>query len=88
MISAIAPNFWLNENCVRHPRISGGVAVMLRHMNTWLRKQRQEQCDLDEFVALLKGERLPVVEVAGVLLVSGLGLKEDVNFIHWYGKRR
>jgi hypothetical protein len=78
----IAVSFWIGKNCVRHPRISGGVAAMLRHLNASLAERRQGSCTLEEFIEVLRDdERLQVIEVAGVLLVPGLGLKSDWNLI-------
>ena len=75
----IAATFWLSKNCVRHPRISGGVVVLLRHLNTSLHEQGHRGCRLDEFTAILTDGGLRVIEVAGALLVPGLGLAEDLK---------
>jgi hypothetical protein len=76
---------WVREHCVRHPRISGGVVVMLRHLNDFLRKGNYPPCSLDEFRALLGHNSLRVIEVRGTLLVAGMGLKEDWR---WAAPRR
>jgi hypothetical protein len=77
----IAVSFWIGKNCVRHPRISGGVTAMWRQLNASLAERRQGSCSLDEFIAVLGDEGLHVAEVAGVQLVPGLGLKADWNLI-------
>jgi hypothetical protein len=84
----ISATFWLSKNCVRHPRISGGVAVLLRHLNAWLRQQGLGDCQLDELKDILKDGGLPVVEVAGTLLVPGLGLLEDLQFAKEQWRRK
>jgi hypothetical protein len=71
--------FWIVRRCVRDPRISGGVRVLLRDFNRWLARSGERKCELAEFKSLLPGERLYVIEVAATLLVPGLGLAED-----WY----
>jgi hypothetical protein len=81
MTSVNAAMFWLNKNCVRHPRISGGVAVLLRYLNEWLREHGQDQCSHDEFVTLLEAQQLEVIAVSGISLVVGFGLKHDWDFI-------
>jgi hypothetical protein len=62
--------------------------VLLRHVNAWLRERGDRECKLDELKEILADGGLPVVEVAGVLLVPGLGLVEDLRFAqkHWRGK--
>jgi hypothetical protein len=70
---------WLGKNCVRHPRISGGVVVLLRYLNAWLSNQRQHECSLAEFESILKDKGLHIVIVSGTLLVPGMGLAEDWN---------
>jgi len=87
----IAETYWLNEHCVRHPRISGGVVVMLRYLNAWLRSQKKGECSLDEFKSMLERDGLRVIDVEGTLLVAGLGLKDDWKFyldtFKWDAKR-
>lgn len=77
---SIGIKLWIAEECVRHWRISGGVAVLRRRFNAWLWKRRQEPCELDDFTDLLEDEGLKVIEVSGTLLVPGLGLESDLNF--------
>jgi hypothetical protein len=77
----IAATYWLSQNCIRNPRISGGVVVLLRHMNVWLRGQGQPECSLEELTGVLEDKGFRVIEVAGTLLVPGMGLAED-----WRGK--
>jgi hypothetical protein len=77
----IGATYWLSQNCVRHSRISGGVVVLLRRMNVWLREQHQSECELSELIVILSERHLPVREVAGVLLVPGLALKQDVHLL-------
>lgn len=73
-------NLWIAGECVRHPRIWGGVVVLRRRFNAWLRKRKQEPCDLEGFTGLLEDEGLRVIEVCGTKLVPGLGLKSDLEF--------
>jgi hypothetical protein len=68
---------WVRDNCERHPRIAGGVVVILRHMNAWLTEHGHRTYSLDDFKSALEKNGLPVIEVAGTLLVPGLGFKED-----------
>jgi hypothetical protein len=70
---------WMtSKTCVRHSRITGGVAVLLRHLNEFMRRNRQMPLTLGEFVALLRQENLEVREVAGTLMVVGFGRREDL----------
>ena len=68
---------WVRNNCERHSRISGGVVVMVRHMNRWMAAQKHSTYTFDEFKSALEKNDLHVIEVSGALLVPGLGLKED-----------
>lgn len=84
----IGVTFWLSRHCGRHPRVSGGVVVLLRHLNAWLRGQGLRECSRDEFKNILADAGLSVIEVAGVLFVPGLGLAEDSQLAeeYWHGK--
>jgi hypothetical protein len=77
----IGASFWLHQNCARHPSISGGVVVLLRYLNAWLAERKQGSCTLEEFEIVLADVNLSIVNVAGTLLVPGLGLKEDVKYL-------
>jgi hypothetical protein len=75
--------FWLAENCVSHPRMSSGVVVILRYLNKWLAAKSQTELGLEDFVSLLRDKGYEVKEVAGTLLVCGLGSAKD-----WKWERR
>lgn len=74
-------NAWLGKNCVRHPRMSGGVVVLLRHLNRWQLARNRRTYSLGEFKKALESDGLHVIEVCGILLVPGLGLKEDAAWL-------
>jgi hypothetical protein len=65
---------WIAERCVRQPRISGGLAALCKDFNRWRHKHRLDECGAEEFRQLFDDD---VIEVEGVLLVPGLGLKID-----------
>lgn len=70
---------WLNKNCVRHPRISGGVVVLLRNFNRSQLAQHGRTYSLGEFKKFLEENGLQVIKEAGTLLVPGLALAEDLQ---------
>jgi hypothetical protein len=70
---------WLDSACALHPRAFGGVAALQINFCEWLAVQGEAPCDRETFVRLLEELGLLVGEVAGVVLVSGLVLKEDLE---------
>ena len=68
---------WLDAACVLHPRAFGGVAALQIDFCEWLAAEGEAPCCRATFVWLLEELGLLVGEVAGVVLVSGLVLRED-----------
>lgn len=68
---------WLGLDCVREPRCFGGLNCL--HLAFCEREINQNgvPCNRDTFERLLEEWGFVMGEVAGVLLVSGLMLKED-----------
>ena len=71
---------WLMERCVRHPRLSGGVVVLLKDYNRWLERHNQDHCEMAEFRELLGDEGVTVIEVFGTPLAEGLGFQKDWDY--------
>lgn len=70
---------WLISVCVRHPRCFGGVVRIHDVFCEWEILQGEVPCTLDTFKQLLEESELPIGEVDGVVLVSGLTFREDVE---------
>lgn len=68
---------WLDAACALHQRAFGGVAALQISFCEWLAAQGEAPCDRETFVGLLQELGLLVGEVAGVVMVSGLVLRED-----------
>ena len=70
---------WIEDRCVRHSRISGGVNALWRDYRRWLEGRELASCTLGQFCELLEQDGTSVMEVAGTVLVPGLGLEEDLR---------
>jgi hypothetical protein len=68
---------WLGFACVISPRCFGGVVCLHIAYSEWEVRQGGVPCTRDTFERLLTERGFLVGEVAGVVLVSGLILKDD-----------
>ena len=70
---------WLDSTCALHPRAFGGVAALQINFCQWLAAQGEAPCNRETFVQMLEGFGLLVGEVAGVVLVSGMTFRGDLE---------
>ncbi len=68
---------WLDASCALRQRAFGGVSALQIAFCEWLAAHGEAPCCRETFVQLLEELGLLVGEVAGVVLVSGLVLRED-----------
>jgi hypothetical protein len=72
---------WMNAVCVRDPRCFGGVGCLHIAYCEWQVRRGGRACPRDTFERLLEGAGFLTGEVAGVVLVSGLTFREDVDAV-------
>jgi hypothetical protein len=72
-------NRWLKAVCVRHSRAFGGVSCMHLAFCEWAAKNDDVPCTRDTFERLLSELGFLIGEVGGVVLVSGLILRQDLD---------
>jgi hypothetical protein len=68
---------WLDSTCVRSPRCFGGVGCLHIAFCQWESGRGGVPCTRDVFERLLTERGFLIGEVSGVVLVSGLILRED-----------
>jgi hypothetical protein len=72
---------WLDSACVLSPRCFGGVACLHIAFCEWESGRGEVPCTRDTFERLLRELGFLVGEVAGLVLVSGLILREDFEAV-------
>ena len=72
---------WLDFACVRSPRCFGGVTCLHIAFCEWESGRGGVPCTRDVFERLLTERGFLIGEVAGVVLVSGLILREDFEAV-------
>lgn len=70
---------WLDSVCVRSPRCFSGVACLHIAFCEWVAERGGIPCDRETFERLLTELGILVGEVSGVVLVSGLTFREDLE---------
>jgi hypothetical protein len=70
---------WLDLACVHDPRWSGGVGCLHISFCEWAKPQHEGSCNRFTFECLLRESGFLVDEVAGVVLVSGLAFRVDLE---------
>jgi len=72
---------WLEVACARHSRCSGGVGCLHVAFCEWTITQDDVPCNRLAFECLLRESGFVIDEAAGVVLVSGLTFREDVEAV-------
>lgn len=70
---------WLDSSCIRNLRCSGGLRCLHIAFCEWECRRGGVPCTRDTFERLLEESYFLMGEVAGVVLVSGLVLREDLD---------
>lgn len=70
---------WLDSACVRSPRCFGGVGCLHIAFCEWEVQRGGVPCTRDTFERLLIERGFLIGEVAGVVLVSGLIFRDDLE---------
>jgi hypothetical protein len=73
-------NRWLKAACVRHSRAFGGVSCLHLAFCEWAAANDDVPCTRDTFERLLGELGFLIGEIEGVVLVSGLILRQDLDW--------
>lgn len=73
--------WWLDSTCKLHPRCFGGVTALHRSFCEWQIARDEVPCTGETFIRILGEMGFLTGVIEGVLLVSGLTLRDDLDAV-------